>query len=199
MPIGRSRHSVTIPGRGRPLAFGPEEGKSPMQAARSRLAAVALAAAATLMVVAMSLGVEAAQGADPVRERAEELARAASQRFGEVLKGEAQSKRSYGPPGAAAGDKSWGAARMWLERSSQDYKSIVRRLSQAAQPAPAPAAPPESMPATNAGSQAIAAPFDWLGWSSERFQQVMRKLAEGAAPPQARQSKAANRKTPPEA
>jgi nucleoid-associated protein YgaU len=169
-----------------------------MQATRSTLAAVALAAAATL-VAARSLGVEAAQGADPLRERAEELARAASQQFGEVLKEEAQDKRSYGPAGAAGRDKSWGAAGQWLERSSEGYKSIVRRLSQAAQPAPAPATPRESPPATNAGPQAIATPSGWLSWSSERFRQIMRKLAQGAAPPEARQSKAANSGAPPEA
>jgi hypothetical protein len=169
-----------------------------MQATRSTLAAVALAAAATL-VAARSLGVGAAQGADPIRERAEELARAASQQFGEVLKEEAQDGRSYGPAGAAGRDKSWGAAGQWLERSSEGYNSIVRRLSQAAQPAPAPATPRESPPATTAGPQAIATPSGWLSWSSERFRQIMRKLAQGAAPPEARQSKATNRGAPPEA
>ena len=86
-----------------------------MQAARS-IAAVALTAAA-LMMFAKPSGVEAAQAADPVRERAEDLARAASQRFSDVLKSEPQEDGRRRPPG---GWESWGS--QWLQRSTQEYK-----------------------------------------------------------------------------
>ncbi|MBO0742801.1 MAG: hypothetical protein J2P51_15420, partial [Hyphomicrobiaceae bacterium] len=136
-----------------------------MQAARS-IAAVALTAAATLMMFAKPPGVEVAQAADPVRERAEDLARAASQRFGEVLKGEPQTRRR--PLG---GDESWG--NKWLERSTQDYKSVVRRLSQATGSTPAPTTSTQSAPPGKEQPQSAGAPSDWLTWSSERFQEIM--------------------------
>ena len=149
-----------------------------MQAARS-IAAVAFTAAA-LMMFAKPPGVEAAQAADPVRERAEDLARAASQRFSDVLKNEPQDERRR-PSG---GQESWGS--QWLQRSTQEYKSVVRRLSQATGSAPAPTTPTQKGPADKVHPQAAGAPLDWLTWSSERFQEIMRKLAEGAAPPQAK-------------
>ncbi|HET6928156.1 MAG TPA: hypothetical protein VFI48_14995, partial [Hyphomicrobiaceae bacterium] len=130
-----------------------------MQAARS-IVAVALTAAATLMMFANPPGVEAAQAADPVRERAEDLARAASQRFGEVLKGEPQGDQRRRPAG---GQESWGS--QWLQRSTQDYKSVVRRLSQATGSAPAPTTPAPSAPPEKPHPQAGSAPLDWLTWS----------------------------------
>src|SRR5262245_49540346 len=170
-----------------------------MQAARSTIAVVAFTAAATVMMLAKPPGVEAAQAADPVRERAEDLARAASQRFGEVLKGEPQGKEPSRLPGPGSGEEHWGAAGKWLERSSHDYKSIVRRLSQAGGSTPVPAMPTQSAPAAKADPQATGATPDWLTWSSERFQEIMRKLAEGAAPPNARQPKAAKKTSPEDA
>src|SRR5215468_1982333 len=153
-----------------------------MQAARSTIAAVALTAAATLIMLAKTPGVEAAQAADPARERAEDLARAASQRFGEVLKGRPKDER---PRPAGPGEETWGPGK-WLERSTQDYNSVVRRLSQAGGSTPAPTTPTPSAPPAKAGPRAAGASQDWLTWSSERFQEIMRKLAEGAAPPGAR-------------
>jgi nucleoid-associated protein YgaU len=155
-----------------------------MQAARSTIAGVALTVAATLMAVSMLSDPEAALAADPVRDRAEDLARAASQRFSDVLKGEPAGEpqgKPPGPPRSGDGDDPWGAAHRWLERSSHDYKAIVRRLSQAG--GSAPATPPQSAPAAQPEPQATTAPADWFAWSSERFQDIMRKLAEGAAPP----------------
>src|SRR5262249_50722579 len=147
---------------------GARGGKSAMQAARS-IAAVALTAAATLMMFAKSPGVAAAQAGDPLRERAEDLARAASQRVSEVLKGETQGDERRRAPG---GQGSWGSK--WLERSTQDYKSVVRRLSQAGS-GPAPATPTQSTP-PGKHPQATGAQADWLTWSSERFQEIMRRL-----------------------
>src|SRR5262249_8587705 len=144
-------------------------------------------AAATLILFAKPPAVEAAQDADPVRERAEDLARAASRRFSEVLKGESQGDQRRQPAG---GEESWGSK--WLQRSTQEYKSVVRRLSQAT-PAPTPATPTPSAPPEKSHPQAADAPVDWLTWSSERFQDIMRKLAEGAAPPHAKPPKAADK------
>ena len=167
-----------------------------MKAARSGIAALVLLAAGAAVVLAQLQTADRAKAADPVRERAEDLARSASKRFGEVLKdgrpAEAEGKQ---PPAPSAGDDPWSAARKWLERSSHDYKSIVRRLSKGggavtAQTTSPPGAPTakvaEPQPRPVAGKtepQEGAGTSDWLSRSSERFQEIMRKLAEGAAPP----------------
>jgi colicin import membrane protein len=163
-----------------------------MQAARA-FAAVVFTAAATLMMFASPQSVEAAQAGEAVRERAEDLARAASQRFSEVLKGEPQGQERGRPPG---GSEFWG--NQWFQRSTQDYNSVVRRLSQATGSVPAPSPPTQNAPPVKADPQATGAP-DWLTWSSERFQEIMRKLAEGAAPPHAQPPEAANKASPEEA
>jgi hypothetical protein len=164
-----------------------------MQAARVTVALLAMLAASGAVALAQS---EGGKAADPARQRAEDLARAASQRFGEVIKEErvaqAQGKPPAAPsPGSAAGDDPWTATLRWLEYSDREYRSIMRKLTQGggvapapAPPAPAPAAKPTPPPAAVASKPAPSEQSeDWLTRSSQRFQSIMRKLTEGAAPP----------------
>src|ERR1700752_440229 len=109
-----------------------------MKAARSHVAATAaLAAGATLAVVLVVP--ERARSADPLRERAETLARDASERFSEGMKGGPAAPTAAAPPSGP--DDPWSAALKWIDRSNQEYKTILQRLSQAgsiaqAQPTP---------------------------------------------------------------
>ena len=57
-----------------------------MKAARSGIAAIVLLAAGAAVALAQLETADRARAADPVRERAEDLAKAASQRFSEVMK-----------------------------------------------------------------------------------------------------------------
>ena len=88
-----------------------------------------------------------AEAADGTRERAEDLARAASQRFSEVMK-DGGKRPAASPVGQSGGDDPWAAALKWLERSNHDYKSIVRRLSQRGAPANAQTTPPPNATAS---------------------------------------------------
>ena len=115
-----------------------------MQAARMTVAWLAALAIGAPVALAQSLGTT-----DPARQRAEDLAEAASRQFGEVMKEErvaqAQSKPPAAPsPGQAAGDDPWTATLRWLEYSNREYRSIVRKLARGsgAETAPVPPPPP---------------------------------------------------------
>src|SRR5947207_314890 len=187
----RKRRVLSVRARG---------GKAVMKAARSRIAAIGMLAAGTAVVLGQLQPTDRANAADPVRERAEDLAQAASRRFSEVMKDGLGARAQGTQPAASRSEQAgaregpWTAALEWLERSNHEYKSLVRRLSQASgpaagqptSPAGAPAAKPEPQPAPGAGMsepKEDAGTAGWLTWSSERFQEIMRKLAEGAAPP----------------
>jgi hypothetical protein len=124
-----------------------------MKAARSRIAAIAMLAAGLALVLAQLQPTDRAKAADPVRERAEDLAQAASQRFSEVMKDEFGARPQGMPASASRGGQAsgredpWTAALKWLEHSDHEYKSIVRRLSQASGPAAGQPTPPASAPA----------------------------------------------------
>jgi len=160
-----------------------------MQAARVLVASLAVLAAGGV------LGSAAAQTADPVRQRAEQLAEDASRRFSEVLKGDrvaqAQGKQPAAPPRAGSDDP-WTAVLQWMEHSNREYQRLIRRLSQGGAGTVAPASPPAVKPGVAPAvvaskPQAKAPPpqetADWLTRSGERFQSIMSKLAEKAAPP----------------
>ena len=89
-----------------------------MRSARSRVAAIAWLAAGAAVAFGQIETAGRARAADPVRARAEELAKEASQRFSEVLKdrrpAESPGKRA---PAPSAGHDPWAAALGWLERS----------------------------------------------------------------------------------
>ena len=63
-----------------------------MKAARSRMAVIARVAAATVLALAQLQLADRAMSADGVRERAEDLAQAASRRFSEVMQDERGSR-----------------------------------------------------------------------------------------------------------
>ena len=164
-----------------------------MQAVRSIVTAFGLLA--TSSVMAQTPGVEAPKS---VRTQAEELGKAASERFGEVLKEKAGEPGAKGRQVAQApkgGEDPWTPALRWLTYSSREYQDLLRRLSEGGgagparptPPADAPKAkPPASGPAV-ASRKAEPAPPDGGGWltsSSERFQALMRRLSAGAAPPE---------------
>ncbi|TMJ65396.1 MAG: hypothetical protein E6G91_21115, partial [Alphaproteobacteria bacterium] len=100
-----------------------------MKAARSRIAAIAMLAAGTAIVLGQLQPIDRANAADPVRERAEDLAQAASRRFSEVMKDEFGARPQGPPPSAARSEQAggregpWTAALEWLERSNHEYKS----------------------------------------------------------------------------
>jgi hypothetical protein len=159
------------------------------------------------VALAQSEGSDAGKAAERARQRAEDLAEAASRRFGEVMKEEqvaqAQSKQPAAPsPGPAAGGDPWTATMRWLEYSDREYRSIMRKLALGgsaapAPPAPAPATKPTTPPAEVAGKPAPSEQSeDWLTRSSQRFQSIMRKLTEGAAPPPKSESVAEPKPTP---
>jgi nucleoid-associated protein YgaU len=155
--------------------------------------------AATAAVLAMcgSLTLARADGqvtGDPQRARAEELAQAASERFGEILHPQrvAQAQNTKAPTTRtdATDDDPWSAATRWLERSGREYQGLVQRLAQANEPK-ASGQGPATAPAEKKSEPGVFSPkkkpaeesSDWLTQSSERFQMLMRKLAERAAPP----------------
>ena len=100
-----------------------------------------------------------AKAADPVRERAEDLAqsRLAALQRGHEGRARGPGRRASSlrrPSGQAGGrDDPWTAALKWLEHSNHEYKSIVRRLSQAS----GPAAGAADAACRRAGSKARAA------------------------------------------
>ena len=138
-----------------------------------------------------------AKEVDAVRARAEELAKAASERFGEVLEGkrQAEAQPGKGPPSGRlvdAGGDPWTAARRWLDYSEREYRSLMRRLGHGGDGTAGGGQP--RVPAANASQQPApvarkpAPPSDteaadWVTQSSKRFQEIMRKLVERAAPP----------------
>ena len=172
-----------------------------MRAALLGFAAIAaLTAGGALAVAAESSSADRAQETEALRRRAEDLARAASGKFGEVLKEErlaqAQGKKPAAPAPADGSYDPWSATRTWLERSNREYRSLVQRLVQGGEGAspsnvppstPAAKSEPRSAPVASkpAPAEEDASASDWVTLSSERFQEIMRKLAERAAPPKA--------------
>src|SRR5438067_5631777 len=85
----------------RVLSVRSRGGKAVMKAARAKIAAIVLLAAGTALAFAQLQLADRAGAADPVRERAEDLAQAASRRFGEVLKDQRAAQPSAPPSGQA--------------------------------------------------------------------------------------------------
>ncbi|MET0194533.1 MAG: hypothetical protein ABW200_14325, partial [Hyphomicrobiaceae bacterium] len=170
-----------------------------MQVARIRATAV-------VVVLAMSAALAQAQadspGGDMARQRAEELAQAASERFDEFQHPQRMAQAPTSKAGAKdAASDAWSSPSSWIEHSNSEYQGLMQRLSQASEPAKSaqkPATAPAEKAATPAEKKtpvAEKAPeksgqggkgTDWLTDSSEKFQMLMRKLAERAAPPDAK-------------
>src|SRR5437773_7172606 len=101
----RKRRLLSVRARG---------GKAVMNAARSRIAAIVTLAAGTALLFAHLQLTGRAEAADPTRERAEDLARAASQRFSEIMKDERGAQPRGKQPAAApigqtGGEDPWAA------------------------------------------------------------------------------------------
>jgi len=132
---------------------------------------------------------------DPVRQRAEELAEAASRRFTELTEQKHLAQAQTSPPAATRtpqADDPWTVLLEWLDRSNRDYQSIMRRLSAGSStiaqapmspPAPKEAPPPAPAPTSKPETEAQSEGGDWLTRSSKQFQSIMRRLSEAAVPP----------------
>ena len=171
---------------------------------------VARIRATAVVALAMSGALAQAQAdsrtGDTARQRAEDLAQAASERFDEFQRpqrtAQAQTGKAMGKdPASDAGS----SPSNWIEHSNREYQRLMQRLSQASEPAK-PAQKPATAPVEKATAPAEkkASPVtavaektpeksgqsgkgtDWLTESSEKFQMLMRKLAERAAPPDAK-------------
>ena len=110
-----------------------------------------------------------AQGEDPVRRQAEELAAEASRKFGEVLKGQvpdpAPPRRADEPGTEAGGDPTLNVLLYWLDYSEHEYRGIMRRLA-----------------LEGRGSGWDPVTLSWLKRSSQQFQSIMARLARAGAP-----------------
>jgi len=126
-----------------------------MRAARSKIVAIAMLATGSGLAWAQLQPFGPASAADPLRDRAEDLAEAASRRFSEIMKDERGTQpRGREPSVSPRGEDPWSAALKWLDRSNSEYKTMLRRLSQASDPAAGPsmrATKPEVPPAPVAG------------------------------------------------
>ena len=107
-----------------------------MKAARFAVALAAVLAASGSLIPA-----QAANGEDPVRRRAEELAEAANRRFNEVLSGERIAQAQQTAPAAKPAPSKQGGGSddpytlllQWLDHSNHEYQSLMRRLSAGSQ------------------------------------------------------------------
>jgi nucleoid-associated protein YgaU len=114
-----------------------------------------------------SLAQDAKPG-DPVRRQAEELAKEASKKFGEVLKEQspaAKPEAQTSPLGTAQDQRSLPLLLYWFDYSEHEYRGILRRLAlEGAQKGWDPAT------------------VGWLKRSSQEFQAIMQRLARAGAP-----------------
>ena len=110
-----------------------------------------------------------AQGEDPVRRQAEELAAEASRKFSEVLQGQvpdAAPPRRADELGSEAGrDPTLNVLLYWLDYSEHEYRGIMRRLA-----------------LEGRGSGWDPVTLSWLKRSSQQFQSIMARLARAGAP-----------------
>lgn len=110
-----------------------------------------------------------AQGEDPVRRQAEELAAEASRKFSEVLKGQVPDptppRRADEPGTEASGDPTLNVLLYWLDYSEHEYRGIMRRLA-----------------LEGRGSGWDPVTLSWLKRSSQQFQSIMARLARAGAP-----------------
>ena len=82
------------------------------------------------------------------RQRAEDLAQAASERFDDFLRPQRIAQAQTGKarrPKDTANDDPWSFATRWIEHSNREYQQLMRRLSQAGEPAK-PAQQPATAP-----------------------------------------------------
>jgi nucleoid-associated protein YgaU len=156
-----------------------------MTCARFVLLGLPIAFAAGM--VAGAAQAEVGGGAGPsveVRQRAEELAREASRRYDELMRGERVAQAERGEAQSKAPPRresrwmpSW--LSVWLERSDRAYRGLVRRLFSGGEGSPAPGRAPPSIvrrsPTTVAGDGVTG--WDWLTQSDAGFQAVMRGLS----------------------
>jgi nucleoid-associated protein YgaU len=146
---------------------------------------------------------------DPARARAEELARAASERFSELVPPPAGTRAAQKEPGSGEGDAgarssgeaAEGQGSQWLERSAREYQRlIIKKLSQPPSPPPSDArqtgTAPGPAPAGNTGQilpwledRALAArerAQDWLAKANRSYRgEIARRLSvprDGAQP-----------------
>src|SRR5581483_4864420 len=135
--------------------------------------------------------------AERLRARAEDLAQAASRKFGEVLKEDRLAEAQVKQPatGPADGGGPWSVARRWLDYSNREYRSLMEKLGQGGSRTPG-AKPQPGRVATAPAPSGDAGVRDWVTQSGERFQEIMRKLAERAAPPKTEVSREAKPSTP---
>jgi nucleoid-associated protein YgaU len=163
-----------------------------------KAARIGVAAAAVLAACGFALAQADARAADDLRQRAEDLARAASERFDAYLRPQhiaqvqdqkAVSTRRDGSKDIGESNDAWSLANDWIERSGREYQGLMQRLAQASdskgQAAPAKKDAAEVKSQTAPAAKAREDASDWLTYSSERFQWLMHRLAERAAPPDA--------------
>ena len=121
-----------------------------MQVARIRATAV--------VVLAMSGALAQAQAdsgaGDPLRQRAEDLAQAASERFDEFQRPQRMAQAQTSKAGAKdTASDAWSSPSSWIEHSNREYQGLMQRLSQASEPAK-PAQKPTTAPAEKAAAPA---------------------------------------------
>jgi nucleoid-associated protein YgaU len=108
------------------------------------------------------------KGEDPVRRQAEELAAEASQKFGEVLKGQVPDptpRRVDEQATEPIPDGTLNVLLYWLDYSEHEYRGIMRRLA-----------------LEGRGSGWDPVTLSWLKRSSQQFQSIMARLARAGAP-----------------
>src|SRR5262249_39080733 len=118
---------------------------------RQRVMRVTRLGATVTALVAMSgaLAVARADGlaGDPVRQRAEDLAQAASEQFDDFLRPQRVAQAQTGKPSSKdAASDAWSSPSTWVERSGREYQQLMQRLTQVQEPAK-PAHKPAATPA----------------------------------------------------
>ncbi len=104
---------------------------------------------------------------DPIRRQAEELAKEASKKFGEVLQGQGKDAAvaTAGRQASQPPERSLGLLVYWLDYSEHQYRGIIRRLA---------------LDGAHWGWD--PGTVGWLKRSNQEFQGIMQKLARAGGP-----------------
>ena len=123
---------------------------------RLQLLLGSLAAAAVLPAPVLAAQNQAplpAPATDPVRQRAEALAKEASERFSQVLR---ESRVAQATSPAKKGEDPWAPALRWLQHAQDEYGKLVTELKQG--PDGLPPRKPAAAPAPKSAQPAAPAP-----------------------------------------
>ena len=111
---------------------------------------------------------------DAVRQRAEDLAQIASERFDDFLRPQRFAQAQTGKAAAKdTANDTWSSPSGWIEHSNREYQQLMQRLSQASEPAK-PAQKPAAAPAEKTTAPAEKQP-------EKKVEKVEKKAAPSTA------------------